>query len=38
MEGTVEAQKIKPKRKILIKDLHETTTGEEVREALSKLF
>jgi hypothetical protein len=32
MEGTVEAEKIKPK------DLHETTTGEEVREALSKLF
>jgi acylphosphatase len=38
MQGTVEAQKIKPKRKIFIKDLHETTTGEEVRETLSKLF
>jgi acylphosphatase len=38
MQGTVEAQKIKPKRKIFIKDLHETTTGEEVRQTLSKLF
>jgi acylphosphatase len=38
MQGTVEAQKFKPKRKIFTKDLHETTTGEEVRETLSKLF